>query len=82
MECDELHVVKHGVVQVALFGLSTWMLVQALPLRAMARLVASVKFEPISVNWSSPVTLHGIVATEGPQNGRETVKGWVGGMRT
>jgi len=50
MECDALHVVRHGVVQVALFGLRTWMLVQALPLRAMARLVASVKFEPISVN--------------------------------
>jgi hypothetical protein len=50
IECDELHVARHGVVQVALFGLSTWMLVQALPLRAMARLVASVKFEPISVN--------------------------------
>ena len=50
MECDAFHVVRHGVVQVALFGLSTWMLVQALPLREMARLVASVKFEPISVS--------------------------------
>jgi hypothetical protein len=50
IECDALHVVRHGVVQVALFWSRTWMLVQAMPLREMARLVASVKFEPISVS--------------------------------
>ena len=52
IECVELDVVKHGVVHVILFSLMTWMLVHMSPPvpMDMARSVASVKFEPISVS--------------------------------